>query len=110
MNKGVKKQWVKALRSGEYKQGEGRLAVIKEGGTVFCCLGVLCDLAVKAGIIKKPKKVEIYSGADAYVYEEYSAALPPAVKDWAGLDSKSPQVSKGALIGLNDSGMRLRAR
>ena len=41
----IKKQWVQALRSGEYKQGRGQL---KQGAT-FCCLGVLCDLAVQSG-------------------------------------------------------------
>lgn len=39
--------WVAALRSGEYKQGSGRLRT-PEG---WCCLGVLTDLAIKRGLI-----------------------------------------------------------
>lgn len=39
--------WIEALRSGEYRQGRGRLRNVT--GTEFCCLGVLCDLAVKDG-------------------------------------------------------------
>jgi len=42
----VKKLWIEALRSGKYEQGRG--ALNKDGK--FCCLGVLCDLAVKAGV------------------------------------------------------------
>jgi hypothetical protein len=37
MNPELKKKWVKALRSGEYKQGRGYLA--NKGK--YCCLGVL---------------------------------------------------------------------
>lgn len=45
MSLDIRKQWVNALRSNEYEQGGGRL----KNGRKFCCLGVLCDLAVKAG-------------------------------------------------------------
>jgi hypothetical protein len=34
------KRWIRALRSGDYKQGAGRLQSTKG----FCCLGVACDL------------------------------------------------------------------
>lgn len=40
MDQAIKKKWVKALRSGEYRQGSG---VLKDGRK-FCCLGVLCDI------------------------------------------------------------------
>ena len=43
MNKALKKKWVNALRSGEYKQG--RVALYNKGYDSFCCLGVLCDVA-----------------------------------------------------------------
>lgn len=43
-----KKKWIKALRSGEYKQAKNELRSL--GGTDgevlgYCCLGVLCDIA-----------------------------------------------------------------
>ena len=41
MNPEIKDRWVAALRSGEYKQGTGRLRRVND---TFCCLGVLCDL------------------------------------------------------------------
>jgi hypothetical protein len=45
MDPELKAKWVKALRSGEYKQA--RAALIDGdgmGGRSFCCLGVLCDV------------------------------------------------------------------
>lgn len=35
-------KWVKALRSGEFKQGIGGL---KDKNNNYCCLGVLCAIA-----------------------------------------------------------------
>ena len=45
MNKAIKKKWVKALRSGEYAQCKGELAIAGKKYDTFCCLGVLCDVA-----------------------------------------------------------------
>lgn len=42
MNKAIKQKWVKALRSGRYTQGRGRLERIVDGERHNCCLGVLC--------------------------------------------------------------------
>ncbi len=44
INKVVKKLWIKALRSGEYKQDTGSLKTSSNG---FCCLGVLTDIYCK---------------------------------------------------------------
>tara|TARA_R110000751_G_scaffold279698_1_gene382139 strand:- start:366 stop:710 length:345 start_codon:yes stop_codon:yes gene_type:complete len=41
MNNKIKKDWLKALRSGEYKQGQDYLCSV---GNKFCCLGVLMDI------------------------------------------------------------------
>lgn len=41
MDAELKAKWVKALRSGEFKQARGFLQ--KDGG--YCCLGVLCLIA-----------------------------------------------------------------
>lgn len=42
MKKRAKSAWVKALRSGEYKQTSGMLCDAKTGE--MCCLGVLIDV------------------------------------------------------------------
>ncbi len=42
MKKNIATKWVKALRSGKYKQGYLTLQDNKTGG--YCCLGVLCKI------------------------------------------------------------------
>lgn len=41
MNQEIKEKWLKALRSGKYKQGKYYL---RNNKNEFCCLGVLCNL------------------------------------------------------------------
>jgi len=41
MNPQIRKDWCKALRSKEYKQGSG---VLRSTTNEWCCLGVLCDI------------------------------------------------------------------
>lgn len=42
MDTEIKKQWVKALRSGRYRQA--RETLVNKSGTAFCCLGVLAKI------------------------------------------------------------------
>ncbi len=42
MTKELKDAWIKALKSGEYEQGQRALR--PDGMNEFCCLGVLCDV------------------------------------------------------------------
>jgi len=97
VNKDVKRQWVAALRSGEYEQGQGAL----EWHNRFCCLGVLCDLAVKAGVAVR-KNLELEAGisfADPDHPADNSTGNPPqVVMKWAGLD----ELGGGDLIHMND--------
>lgn len=78
--KEVRQLWVKALRSGEYKQGRTRLRT-KDGK--YCCLGVLTDLAVKNGVIPE----FIGSGGACNL-------LLDDVRQWAGLDDKYGSYSR----------------
>ena len=41
MKAAVKKKWLAALRSDEYRQGRGRLLRRSKGKEYYCCLGVL---------------------------------------------------------------------
>lgn len=41
MDKAIKTKWVKALRSGKYKQARG---ILKNSRGEMCCLGVLADI------------------------------------------------------------------
>ena len=37
----IREDWIAALRSGDYKRGEG---LLRTADDEFCCLGVLCDI------------------------------------------------------------------
>lgn len=43
----LKTKWLKALRSGNYKQGKSNLCSVNPatGELSYCCLGVLCEVA-----------------------------------------------------------------
>jgi hypothetical protein len=62
MNPKVKAMWIKALRSGEYKQGKGQLRSVENN---FCCLGVLCNIHAQTypTYAKTQKSVSVYDGA-----------------------------------------------
>jgi len=78
MNKEIKARWIKALRSGDYKQGRDRL---KRNDT-YCCLGVLCDLSVKDGI-GNWNGDRFIGGAE----KERVTTLPFVIGQWAGMES-----------------------
>jgi hypothetical protein len=44
MNK-HRQDWINALRSGEWKQGQGYLKQIRREKSEYCCLGVACVMA-----------------------------------------------------------------
>ena len=48
MTKAQKTKWIKALRSGKYKQStEGYLrSIIEDNQLAFCCLGVACEIGI----------------------------------------------------------------
>jgi hypothetical protein len=48
MNKKMKKIWLKALRSGKYKQGRKYLCQTVNGEDRYCCLGVLANECLDA--------------------------------------------------------------
>ena len=76
----IKAQWIKALRSGKYKQGRGAL---RKTDNTYCCLGVLCDLAIKAGL---EVEVEAVGTANYYNFDGECSYLPTVIADWAGID------------------------
>lgn len=79
MKKSIKKKWVAALRSGQYKQGFAQLRS-EEG---FCCLGVLCNLHAKA----HPEIAARQTDPDSYLGGSFF--LPEEVQAWAGLKQES---------------------
>lgn len=87
----IKTKWLEALRSGEYKQGRSLLHYkTDEGEDCFCCLGVLCDIAAKEGVIDTPTErqadpeIDVDVGADqVFGYAGTTTMPPPRVENWA---------------------------
>jgi hypothetical protein len=97
MNPGVRDAWVAALRSGEFTRTTGKLTRVDVGpddapdGTPvgYCCLGVLCELARRAGV---PLTVSDDLALGVRWYDGVDDFLPVAVRDWAGLREADPAV------------------
>jgi len=96
ISKKLARQWVKALRSGEYKQGVDDLCSIslegKEQTAEYCCLGVLC---------------EVENGEDFWIKSDrYSSRLRPRGSDstsyYGNHILSDDLVDK--LVNMNDSG------
>lgn len=83
-----RQKWIKALRSGKYKQGKGYL----HHADKYCCLGVAQDLYNKAFPKKKIPFRSPFSGS-------YATILPHKVKIWLGITDSFV----GYLIHMNDT-------
>lgn len=82
MNKKLKVKWVKALRSGKFKQGQG--ALYDEDG--YCCLGVLCKVVGAQGRCNSyGAKIFTYKGTREGCY------LPEALAKEARISTRSQQ-------------------
>jgi hypothetical protein len=85
MNPEIKAQWIADLRSGEFEQGQSYL----NADGKLCCLGVLCEQAVRAGVLESESdgKVVLYDGKDSVLSE--------TVREWAGLPEENSTDNPG---------------
>ena len=92
MNTRITKQWIAALKSGDYKQGYQRLRT----RDTFCCLGVLCNLHAQAHpeIAMKESSSAYYLGQDEL--------LPQEVLTWAEMCYGNLGGSNLILMQMND--------
>lgn len=103
----VKDLWITALRSGRYAQGRGKLST----PTGYCCLGLLCELAIEEGVDLK-KEVETVSyydftaGRDVQdVVVQYDGSLnylPVSVIRWA-FAATPEDLHEAEVWGTNDN-------
>lgn len=116
MKADIKVQWIEELRSGEIEQGKGCLKSDLDGMMRLCCLGVLCELAVKAKIIPAP--IRLNNGMFGYGAGQADSILPAEVREWANIDSHG-HLAVAATVGssarkafdlcdLNDSGLTFK--
>jgi hypothetical protein len=116
----VAKKWVKALRSGKFKQGTNFLKTSVKNKVNHCCLGVLCELYDQEQKRKHKKRLNqtterIYHYVDdklCYRIDNRVDVLPKAVQKWAGINDNSGNVSfinrvtfaYESLVDMNDGG------
>jgi hypothetical protein len=104
----VARIWVDALRSNTFKQSRHDLTTVDSDTgeiTGHCCLGVLCELAVKAKVIPSPKKLRYcLAYSDATDSEQTSSSiLPETVRKWAKLKTRRGDITLfTSLSMLND--------
>lgn len=85
----ARRAWVRALRSGKYGWGKNELHPTEKK---YCCLGVLCEVAVQRGVIE--------------TYDYNTDGVPSAVQKWIGLTSKLGDIARSkyeSLADYNDS-------
>lgn len=105
MKEEVKQAWVEALESGEYEQGFGWLRQTVNGKTCHCALGVLGDLAVKAGLAEWLEGVPGTAFLRAGDSEEFCSLPDGLPDDWLPLEGDDAKVGEGVYVsGLNDNG------
>lgn len=115
MREEVKDKWVEALRSGKYEQGIGYLHDLTNDK--FCCLGVLCDVAVREGLQVKVGSLPVqFAGISdepmrVSTFDLASGVLPESVREWADLKGTDPDFyphyddeSPDTCASLNDGG------
>jgi len=89
-----KNKWIKALKSGKYKQGEDYLLCNYNSKEEYCCLGVAC------AIVKINKSILYDRELPQDLQNNDSKALPSLLR---GLDDIS-QTINDKLSRLNDKG------
>jgi hypothetical protein len=105
MKKEIADKWVKALRSGEFKQGREFLANAETNE--YCCLGVLCELAIRDGLsdLKKTRVTDIKNNTAVYKYETdifgRTDVLPAEVMEWADMVSQNGNLPEKILVDDN---------
>lgn len=93
---------VKALRSGEYLQGNGYLAQIckgEEDGIYtreirYCCLGVACEVFRTHSQEPELRRAE---GGKTVSYQGHDLYPPDRVLEWFGWDTSGPEGNRGKL-------------
>lgn len=90
MKEEVVSLWKSALLSGRYQQAKGSLGIEVDGQSYFCCLGVLCELAIQAGMPVTRGKVTHSDGVSYFSYDGRHEVLPSSVLNWLGLSEEDP--------------------
>lgn len=96
MNQEFKKEWLVALRSGEYNQAVHQLKT-PDG---YCCLGVACELLAKEGVVNATKR-----NGELSFDEEYQT-LPKDAMNYMGVIDTNPDITTSWMTSIERDRMR----
>lgn len=92
----VKAEWLKRLRSGKYTQTAGALHRVlgdDPGEHQFCCLGVLCEIAVEQEVVKvfdeRPENDDRELEYGRTLMGAYTGVPPEEVLVWAEVPKRT---------------------
>lgn len=118
MNPDVKANWIEALRSGRYEQGEGKLKLMHEdtSRSFYCCLGILSEVQGLDAVPGLPRENEGELGFWDYrfkftakdvnsgdTYTEEQATMP--TEDWLNQACDMGLFEAELLAAMNDGGV-----
>lgn len=69
-------EWIRCLRSKEWKQGRNFLCAETESGVSYCCLGVACEVAAANGVEVKQERRD----GGIWDFDSRDGALPSSVR------------------------------
>lgn len=105
----LQRKWLKALRSGKYKQAESALHTFDGKVHRFCCLGVACDvlgMTARDPMVEREgwNPIELYP--TEFRYGKESTVLPETARRRLAMYHATGEKRNGsdALTELNDSG------
>ena len=92
INPEIKREWLRELRSGKYRQGAKVLKTYdaEEGAYRYCPLGVLCDIA-----LKREKVIELsvngvcFFGITPDDAIRYGSFPPPEIRTWVNINDET---------------------
>jgi hypothetical protein len=92
-------EWLRRLRSGEYKQGKSYLN--RDGN--MCCLGLVCEILADDGLLRREGEPHVYYHDGCKQFDRW---LPPVAMKAMGMTDECGGWEGGLSLSLkNDSGM-----
>lgn len=106
----IKAEWARRLREEDRHQGRGVLRVYEDGVLKQCCLDILNEMGVEAGVQEAPvQRSGVYRTDDRWYYPDEDKftgndlVLTKAVYDWAGFKEPYADTKGDPVIKHDDS-------
>lgn len=91
---------VAALRSGKYLQGRGRLKEIFKDSISYCCMGVMCEVAMEHGVVLDVARHPLGNFSMFVIFDGSAAFLRRNVLDWLGVGDNG-ELDGDLVIGMD---------